>query len=255
MQGKAVSKKLEFMVPRKLGVALLLVLLLALGVVGTAGAAQSSSPNYQVNEVQFGAGSAQNDCSTNYCARESVGDTGVGETCSTNYCAQAGFVTSDKPMLELITTSLTDDMGVLKTNTTGTATMLIQVRDYLSSGYVLKMTGLPMNEGTHELAPLTSPSTSQPGTEQFGINLRANATPHVGADPVQVPSGTFSFGAVEPNYDNPDQFMYQDGDSIAYSNSSTGETDYTVSFIANVSNVTPAGRYNGAFSAVAVPVY
>ena len=46
-----------------------------------------------------------------------------------------------------------------------------------------------------------------------------------------------------------------DGDVVASSDTSSSETDYTMSMIINVSNVTPGGRYNGVFSAVVVPLY
>jgi hypothetical protein len=85
-----------------------------------------------------------------------------------------------------------------------------------------------------------------------------------------VPDGTFSYGSVvsgqdtvngtNPNsgggyYDAQDMFMYNDGDVVAHSLSSSGETDYTMSMIINVSGVTPGGRYTGVYSAVAVPVF
>jgi hypothetical protein len=62
-------------------VATLLCLLTPLSVF----ASQSHSTNYQVNEIFFGGGGALNDCSTHYCAKESIGETAVGTTSSTNY--------------------------------------------------------------------------------------------------------------------------------------------------------------------------
>ncbi len=216
---------------------------------------QSSSTHYSVNEVQFGAGSSDNTCSGNYCAQASVGDTGVGTACSANYCAQGGFMISTSPLLEVSVANETQNMGTITPTTTGSATMLVKVRSYLSSGYTLEIIGLTPSQGTHHLTALTSPSTSQPGTEQFGVNLVANTMPSVGAAPLQVPSGSFSFGYVKDSYKNADQFMYQSGDDVAESDSSTGETDYTVSMVANVSNVTPGGYYVGAFQAEVVPVF
>jgi hypothetical protein len=234
---------------------LLLSCLIPFGATATVIASQSSSSHYQVNEVEMGSGSALNDCSSHYCAKESAGDLTVGSASSSNYSARFGFNTSDTPVLELITEGISDNMGVIKTDQTGTASMAVKVRDYLSSGYVLEIVGQSMTMGTHQLDTLTSPSTSQPGTEQFGINLVANTMPSVGADPVQQPSSAFSFGNPTGDYGNADEFKYVSGDDVAQSLSSSGETDYTVSFMANVSNVTPAGRYEGSFAAVVVPVY
>ncbi len=146
-------------------------------------------------------------------------------------------------------------MGVVSPHTTGTANDTIKVLSYLSSGYVLQIVGTPPSQGTHTLTALTTPSTSQPGTEQFGMNLAANTTPAIGANPVQVPSSAFAFGYATTNYDQADLFTYNNNDIIAKSNSSSGETDYTLSIIMNVSSVTPGGQYSGTYSAVAVPTF
>jgi hypothetical protein len=91
---------------------------------------------------------------------------------------------------------------------------------------------------------MSTATTSSPGTEQFGINVVANTTPiSQGANPVQIPSSTFSFGLAAPGYDTPNNYKYNNGDTIAQSPKSTGETDYTISYLANISGVTPAGHY------------
>ena len=237
-------------------IVLALALLLCVGSVGRAAATtQSSSSHYTVTETQFGAGSSLNDCSGNYCAKTSVGDTGVGSTSSANYAANLGFNTSDVPLLEVITIGGSQNMGLLNSGNTGTAVSTIKIRNYLSNGYVLQIAGAAPSQGSHTLTTLTTPTTSHQGAEQFGINLADNTSPDIGAAAVQVPSGTFSFGVVNSDYGTPDLFKYIDGDVVAHSPSSTGETDYTMSMIINVSNATPGGRYVGSFSAVAVPVF
>lgn len=237
---------------------MVLAAMISFGVVGTAAATTtSSSSHYSVTETQFGPGSNLQECSNNYCAKTSAGDTTVGRASSTNYSAQFGSNTTDEPLLEEIVTGGTQDMGVLDSTKTGTATYGVSVRNYLSDGYVLQITGSIPSQGSHTLTvpmgPGNSPFTSQPGAEQFGINLADNTAPNIGKGPVQVPDDTFSFGTVVSGYDTPDLFKYVPNDIVAGSDKSTGETDYTVSMIINVSNATPGGRYNGAFSAVAVP--
>jgi hypothetical protein len=235
---------------------LVLALLLCGSYVGTANATtQSTSSHYMVTETQFGSGSALQNCSTTYCAKTSVGDTGVGSASSANYSAQLGSNTSDEPLLEVSVSGGTHDMGVLSSSTTGSAVSSIQIRNYLSNGYVLQITGTAPSQGTHTLNTLTTPSTSHQGAEQFGINLANNTSPDIGADAVQVPSGSISFGTVADDYKSADLFKYVDGDIVASSTKSSGETDYTMSLIINVSNATPGGRYTGIFSAVAVPIF
>jgi hypothetical protein len=237
-----------------------LALIVSFGWVGTATAAgsQSSSANYSINQVQIGGnGSADHDCSTNYCAQESVGDTVDGRGSSADYSAQFGADTADTPLLEEIVEGGTQNLGTLSPTSTGTATDIIKIRSYLSGGYKLYITGSPPSQGEHTLKTMSAgcPCTSQPGAEQFGINLAPNSAPDIGAGPVQVPSSTFSFGRVESNYYQSNLFMYNDGDAVAYSDTSTGETDYTLSMILNISNVTPGGQYTNALSAVVVPVF
>ncbi len=241
---------------RQYGLIAVLTLMVSAGFVGTATATQtSSSTHYSVTETQFGTGSSLHDCSTSYCAKTSTGDTAVGSASSANYSAQLGSNTTDEPLVEVTVTGGNQDLGTVDSTAPGTAIMLIKVRDYLTDGYVMEITGAAPSQGTHTLNTLTTPSTSQPGAEQFGINMVANNNPAIGANPVQVPSGSTSFGTVEDDYITPDLFKYVEGDPVASSSTSSGETDYTMSLIMNVSHVTPAGHYSGTYSAVVVPMY
>lgn len=232
-----------------------LALAFCLGMSGTAAAETSTSPHYMVNETEFGSGSSLQDCSTNYCAKTSAGDTTVGSASSTNYSAQFGANTTDEPLLEIIVEGGNQDMGVLDSSHTGTAVSTIKVRNYLSGGYTLHIAGAPPSQGIHSLTRLSTPTTSHQGAEQFGINLADNTDPDIGANAVQVPDSSFSFGQVDSDYSQPDLYSYDDGAEVAHSDKSSGETDYTLSMIINVSNVTPGGRYSGTYSAVVVPVF
>jgi hypothetical protein len=103
---------------------------------------------------------------------------------------------------------------------------------------------------------MATTAASSVGTEQFGINLRANTSPATfGADPVQVPDNTFSFGTVAAGYNTPNQYKYVKGDTIASSSRSSGETDYTISYIMNIGNLTPGGTYNMAHVLVATSTF
>jgi len=239
---------------RRPGQILALALVLCMGCMGSATASQSSSPNYQVDQTQFGSGSSLNDCSSDYCAKTAVGDAVVGGASSANFAATFGSNTTDEPLLEVIVGGGNQDMGTLDITHTGTATSLIRVRSYFSNGYVMQITGTPPSQGVHALTALSTPTTSHQGAEQFGINLANNTSPDIGSGPTQVLAGQ-SVGQVASDYSGADLFKYVDGDVVASSDTSSSETDYTMSMIINVSNVTPGGRYNGVFSAVVVPLY
>jgi hypothetical protein len=215
----------------------------------------SSSPNYMITEAQFGAGGATNDCSENYCANMSLGDTAAGLMESNSYIARAGGATTNEPLLEVAASGGFANLGMLDPARTSTLTMTVSVRNYLTGGYIMQISGSPPGYESHQLTALEGPTFSRPGTEQFGINLVANKSPEVGANPVQVPSSETSFGRVADNYATPYKFMYKDGDIISFSKTDSGRTDYTISMILNISNTTPKGLYTSIFSAVVAPAY
>lgn len=235
---------------------LALVLLIVLASAGVASAAQSSSSSYQVNEVYFGNGGNLNACSPSYCSKQSLGELTVGNPSSTNYQLRAGFNTDRQPYIEFVVDPANIDLGTLAPGSTKTTTATFSVKAYLSSGYVVTSESDPPSNGSYNLTGLSSPTASNSSNEQFGINLVANTSPATfGADPVQVPDSSFSFGQVASGYDTPNLYKYVKGDTIAYSNKSSGETDYTISYIFNVSNITPGGTYTLNHVLVATATY
>jgi len=231
-----------------------LLVLLAAPVV--ASAAQSSSSNYQVNEVFFGSGGELHACSTNYCSKQSAGETAVGNTSSPNYQAQAGFNTNREPYIEFTVSNTTVNLGTLPSTTTRTATATFTVKAYLSHGYSVINASDPPKNDTYTMQALTTPTASSVGTEQFGINLVANTSPTTfGADPQYIPDNTFSFGQATADYSSPNLYKYVKGDTVAQSTSSSSDTTFTVSYIFNISNVTPGGAYSMNHVLVATATY
>lgn len=226
------------------------VLVIALLAVQAPVLAQSSSSNsYRVDEYQFGTGANNDLNSANYNANASVGSLGVGRSASTNYNTEAGFITPNEPFLELFVNNSTIDLGNLDTSATGSGQGVFWVRTYLSSAYVVQtMSNPPTSEGGHILAAKSTLGAPITGTEEFGINLVENTSPAIGANPLNVPDNTFADGTVNTGYNTPNQFKYGVGDIIAHAaatagNQAVGRTDYTISYIANVNAITPAGSY------------
>ncbi|HUS26210.1 MAG TPA: hypothetical protein VMY99_02595 [Nevskiaceae bacterium] len=217
--------------------------------------AQSSSTNYKLNEFSFGSGGELNSCSGSYCSKQSAGDLTVGNSASNNYQMYGGFNTTDMPLLEVAVDGGAFDFGILDASTVHTITTTFRIRNYLSSGYVARLTGSAPDNGAHTLTALSSATASSPGTEQFGVNVVDNSSPNIGADPQQVPDSTFGFGAAATGYNTTNLFKFVDGGTIANSAKSSGETLFTLSMIANQSNQTPAGVYTGHLSIVVVPTF
>jgi hypothetical protein len=223
---------------------LALAFMLVMGLPSVAYAAQSESSSYQVNEVFFGSGGSLNSCSGSYCSKQSAGELAVGQTSSANYQAHGGFNTDRTPYIEFIVNNTNIDLGTLTPSATKTANAAFSVKAYLSHGYSVVNASDPPTNNTYHMNALNIPAASAAGTEQFGINLVANTTPvSFGANPVQSPDNTFSFGIVNSDYSSPNLYKYIKGDPVAYSTSSSSATTYTVSYIFNVSNITPGGQY------------
>lgn len=221
-------------------------------------AQQASSSNYSVDEVFFGSGGELEACSTSYCSKQSAGELAQGETSSTNYSAQAGFNTNREEYLEFIVNPVNVDLGYLGETYTSSTSATFSVKAYLAHGYSVINGGDPPRTTDvvpHTLNALTSPTSSQIGVEQFGINLVDNSSPNVGANHTQVPDGTFSFGAPTNDYDNANLYKYVKGDAIASSSRSSGQTNYTVSYVYNMAANTVAGTYIFNHSMVAVGTY
>jgi hypothetical protein len=221
----------------------------------------SSSGSYRVEEAFFGTGGEVNLNSNSYNAQGGLGSLGVGNTSSTNFDATAGFLTPGEPYLEFVINTSTVDLGTLTTTSTGTGTATFYVRTYLSGTYsVVTLSQPPTSEGGSVLDAKTTLGASQQGTEEFGINVVDNSSPDIGANPVNVPDNTFADGQAATGYSTVNSFKYGVGDSIARSqatvgNQAIGQTNYTISYIANVSGVTPAGSYTMVHDLMAVATY
>lgn len=219
---------------------------------------QSQSSNYAVDEAFFGTGGELESASANYKAKLAAGEMTVGSSQSTNYQMQAGFNTSDIPLLEFAVDGGAFDMGIIHAENTGMATTGFRVRNYLSSGYVVRITGASLtttNGNLHTITPNASATVSTQGQEQFGVNVVDNSDPDIGANPVQVPDSSFSFGTQVSGYDTPNYFKFVDNDVIALSDKSSGQTNYTLSMVANVSMLTPAGHYTGHLVLQVIPTF
>ncbi len=215
------------------------------------------SSSYRVDEYFIGPGGENDTSSANYDARASLGDTGIGNSKSASYQLYGGFTTTNDPHLELTVTASFIDFGELDASTTEVATADFSVRSYLSSGYsVTTSSPGPVNEDGYLLSPIATSTTSASGVEQFGMNLVANTSPTTfGLNPVQIPSTDYSYGSAATGYSTANNFQYNDGDTVAESSQSTGQTDYTISYIMNISPNTPAGVYNMTHLIIATPTF
>ena len=147
------------------------------------------------------------------------------------------------PTLTFTVDSTTCDLGVLTASTTGTCSHTMTAATNASGGYTISY--IPTTTLTNGASDTitetgTTGATSTQGTEQFGLNLRLNTTPVIGADP-SGGSGTYS-----TNYGTVDTFSFNatTGAQVAEASGQTTLTTFTAAYIANVSSATEAGNYS-----------
>jgi hypothetical protein len=229
--------------------------LIVYGLSGSALAQSLQSPGYRMDDSYIGPGGTVGSSSPSYRENSTAGDIGVGASSSATYSQVAGVNTTNDPRLVLVVNTSAVNLGQFSNATTTTATATFKVLDYTSYGYSVFVVGATPKTGTHNLTGMTPTAASQVGAEQFGINLKANTSPVTfGADELQVPT-TFSFGAAATGYNIRDNFRYVNGEKIAGSTKSSGETDYTISYIVNTALTTPGGTYTGSQSLIVVGSY
>lgn len=203
-----------------------------------------SSSNYSVPEASFSSGSGDGS-SANFQSRGSVGNLGVGNAESANFQTFAGYITPDQEYVELVIPVTVVDMGVLEPGTPGTGTATFSARAYLNDNYIIASLRNPPTSGSSMIDPMTTAAPFDANTEQFGMNLVANTAPvNQGADPAPQPNAAFAYGQAAAGYDTANNYRYNAGDIIAESQTrGYGETIFTISYILNITSVTPAGQY------------
>jgi hypothetical protein len=115
------------------------------------------------------------------------------------------------------------------------------------TGYSVFIRGTTLTSGNDIIPGLTNANPSRAGQSQFGINLRANTSPSVGIN--RVGNGTAVPG---PGYNGVNAYRFRNGDLVARANRSTDFNRFTVSYISNISQNQPGGRYSSTLTYVAV---
>lgn len=154
----------------------------------------------------------------------------------------AGQVTVTASVDETLTFTLGTTsvaLGALTSGTTGTGTSTMTVGTNGKTGYVVAYTGNTLASSEGSIAAMTAAAGSVPGSNQFGMNLVVNDAPSIGTAVSGSGTGTASTG-----YNTTNQFKFNSTDTVASSAGPTNNNVFTVSYIANINNLTPAGSYS-----------
>lgn len=128
--------------------------------------------------------------------------------------------------------------GELATTETRTGSTQMVAATNGDGGYVISANGTTMLSGTNSIPALTISDVSRPGTSQFGINLRNNSDPDVGADP----SGA-GIGMPTANYGVANRYRFVPGEVVASISGPDDFRKYTVSYVVNIAKDQAPGVY------------
>lgn len=131
------------------------------------------------------------------------------------------------------------DLGTLSAQTPNDATSQFAASTNDVTGCDVYVLGTTMTSGNNVIPPVIFGPADHPGVDQFGINLRRNTAPAVGADPDG--AGTV---APDAGYSSPNLFSFVPGSQIANSPESTDYSRVTVSYVVNVGSGQPPGVYS-----------
>lgn len=136
--------------------------------------------------------------------------------------------------------------GELSNTQTKTATSQFSGATNDPTGYNVFVYGQPLTAG-NLVIPGMNGGASLVGTGQFGLNLKANSNPVVGANSAGVGTATIS-----PGYDTANSFRFVNGEKLVSSTTSTEFNIQTVSYIVNVPTGQGPGYYATTMTYIAV---
>lgn len=130
------------------------------------------------------------------------------------------------------------NFGNLNKAATSSATTQMLTATNAGNGFNITVNGTTMVSGTNVITGIPVADVSRPGTSQFGLNLVANTTPNVGADPVGGGNAAPAAGYNVPNF-----YKFVPGDVVATDTDTDAYRLFTSSYIVNIPNGQPVGVY------------
>lgn len=186
-------------------------------------------------------------------------DTGVVAASTSNLIQLTGVM--DESLVFCTGTSITGtncatatgtsvDFGTFSSTATRSGTSVMAASTNGQAGYAITVNGATLTSGANTISALGSPTASSIGSSQFGLNIRDNATPNVGAEPSGA-SGT-SYGS---GYGTADSYKFVTGDSVISRANQGDATAFTVSYIVNVPGSQPAGTYTATMTYICTATF
>ena len=137
----------------------------------------------------------------------------------------------------------TIDFGDFSPTATSSGTSVMQAQTSAANGYKITVHASTLSSGVNTIPALAAQTASTIGTSQFGLNLRANATPAVGADLTGAGTGTYA-----ANYGTADSYRFGSGEVVAQAAVPTNANTFTSSYIVNIGGSQAAGVYTATMT-------
>ncbi|HXR49602.1 MAG TPA: hypothetical protein VN778_01070 [Verrucomicrobiae bacterium] len=142
------------------------------------------------------------------------------------------------------------DFGELSSSSARSGSSQMLVATNAGNGYNITVDGTTMTSGVNVIGALTANDVSRPGTDQFGMNLRANSTPAVGINPTG--PGT---GVPVANYNQPNFYQFNPGDTLVSNPTTDNYREFTASYIVNVPKGQASGIYVSTLTYIALATF
>lgn len=135
-------------------------------------------------------------------------------------------------------TSFFIDLGEFSRTSPTAVTSQLLAATNAGFGFSVTLAGTTLVSGNNLIPPLLTQAPSVPGTGQFGLNLRANSSPGIGANPIGP-----GVASVAGDYGVANRYKFVPGDTVVSSNGTTDFRKFTVSYVTNVGAAQPPGVY------------
>lgn len=135
-------------------------------------------------------------------------------------------------------TSFFIDLGEFSTVSASAASSEFVLATNADNGLSVTITGTTLTSGNNTIPGLFPNGVSSPGTSQFGINLRANGNPSIGAEPNGPGTAT-----IRPEYNTPNVFRFANNESLVSTDTTSDNVKFTVSYMSNISGAQAPGVY------------
>ncbi len=150
------------------------------------------------------------------------------------------------PTLTFAISSASVSLGTITTSAAATGSHTISAATNATGGFAVTYNGATLTSGLNTIA-VYSLGASSPGTPGFGMNLKVNTVPVVGAA-VTTNAGTCG---IATNYNTINSYSFVAGTTTAVTSvSAPADCVYTASYVANIGSTTPAGAYSTALTYV-----